>query len=46
MQTGAIDDVFRASAKTDDVAKQAEGKTIVEQLANLKYEALHDRKLT
>ena len=45
-QTGAIDDVHRAVAKTDDAEKQAEGKKIIEQLGNLKYEVLHDRKLT
>ncbi|EFY92047.1 hypothetical protein J3458_019036 [Metarhizium acridum] len=44
--TGAIDDVHRTVAQTDDAEKQAEGKKIIEQLGNLKYEVLHDRKLT
>ena len=45
-QTGAIDDVHRAVSKTEDPEAQAEGKKIIEQLANLKYEVQHDRKLT
>ena len=46
MQTQAIDDVHRSVSKVEDPEKQAEGKKIIEQLANLKYEVLHDRKLT
>lgn len=45
-QTGAIDDLYRTVTKTDDPEKQAEGKKIVEQLGNLKYEVQHDRKLS
>lgn len=44
--TGAIDDVHRTVAQTDNAEKQAEGKKIIEQLGNLKYEVLHDRVLT
>ncbi|KAG5929986.1 hypothetical protein E4U42_003640 [Claviceps africana] len=44
--TGAIDDVHRAVGRTDNAEKQAEGKKIIEQLGNLKYEVLHDRALT
>ncbi|KAK1240505.1 hypothetical protein MKX07_004533 [Trichoderma sp. CBMAI-0711] len=44
--TGAVDDVYKAISSTDDAEKQAEGKKIIEQLGNLKYEMLHDRKLT
>ncbi|KAM4064520.1 protein-glutamate O-methyltransferase C1393.13 [Hirsutella rhossiliensis] len=44
--TGAIDDLYRAISRTDDPEKQAEGKRIVEQLGNLKYEVQHDRKLS
>ncbi|KAI1336343.1 DUF89-domain-containing protein [Xylariaceae sp. FL0016] len=44
--TGAIDDTFRSVAKCDDAAKLEEGKKIVEELARLKYELQHDRKLT
>lgn len=46
MQTGAVDDVHRAVAQTDDAEKQAEGKKIIEQLGQLKYEVMHDRALT
>jgi hypothetical protein len=45
-KTGAVDDVYKAISSTDDAEKQAEGKKIIEQLGNLKYEMLHDRKLT
>src|SRR5690606_22417091 len=45
-QTGTIDDVHRAVSKTEDPEAQAEGKKIIEQLVNLKYEVQHDRKLT
>ncbi|TVY86200.1 Protein-glutamate O-methyltransferase [Lachnellula willkommii] len=44
--TGAIDDVHRAVSETTDETKRAEGKKIVEDLAKLKYELQHDRKLT
>lgn len=45
-KTGAIDDVHRAVSETTDEAKRTEGKRIVEDLAKLKYELQHDRKLT
>jgi hypothetical protein len=45
-QTGAIDDVHRAVSETTDETKRAEGKKIVEDLAKLKYELQHDRKLS
>ncbi|TAQ86949.1 hypothetical protein B7494_g4727 [Chlorociboria aeruginascens] len=44
--TGAIDDVHRAVSETKDESKREEGKRIVEDLAKLKYEMQHDRKLT
>lgn len=44
--TGAIDDTYRSVVKSDDAAKQEEGKKIVEELAKLKYELQHDRALT
>ncbi|KAH8815677.1 hypothetical protein F5884DRAFT_773268 [Xylogone sp. PMI_703] len=44
--TGAIDDVHRAVSNTEDDEKRAEGKKIVEELAKLKYELQHDRKLS
>ncbi|KAI1736660.1 hypothetical protein F4680DRAFT_253227 [Xylaria scruposa] len=44
--TGAIDDTYRSIAQCDDAEKRDEGKTIVEELARLKYEMQHDRKLT
>ncbi|KAK5996105.1 Damage-control phosphatase [Cladobotryum mycophilum] len=44
--TGAIDDIYKTISSTEDPEKQAEGKKIVEQLGSLKYEVLHDRKLT
>ncbi|KAH8663571.1 hypothetical protein BGZ60DRAFT_490266 [Tricladium varicosporioides] len=44
--TGAIDDVHKAVSETTDDAKRNEGKKIVEDLAKLKYELQHDRKLT
>ena len=46
LQTGAIDDVHKAVAKTTDSAKEAEGKQIISELAKLKYELQHDRQLT
>ncbi|EMR69817.1 putative venom protein 2 protein [Eutypa lata UCREL1] len=45
-QTQAIDDMYRSVSETDDAAKQAEGKKIIEELATLKYEVQHDRTLT
>ncbi|KAH6603238.1 hypothetical protein Trco_008013 [Trichoderma cornu-damae] len=44
--TGAVDDVYKATSSAEDAEKQAEGKKIIEQLGNLKYEMLHDRQLT
>jgi len=44
-KTGAIDDVHRAVSETTDEAKRTEGKRIIEELAQLKYELQHDRKL-
>ncbi|PBP16275.1 putative DUF89 domain protein [Diplocarpon rosae] len=44
--TGAIDDVHKAVSETTDEAKRDEGKRIVEELAKLKYELQHDRKLS
>ncbi|KAI0465555.1 hypothetical protein F4859DRAFT_377974 [Xylaria cf. heliscus] len=44
--TGAIDDTYRSVAQCDDAEKRDEGKTIVEELARLKYEMQHDRQLT
>jgi hypothetical protein len=46
VKTGAIDDVHRAVSEVADESKRAEGKRIVEELAKLKYELQHDRKLT
>jgi hypothetical protein len=46
VQTGAIDDVHRAVSETTEASKREEGKRIVEDLAKLKYELQHDRKLT
>ncbi|KIW00786.1 uncharacterized protein PV09_07765 [Verruconis gallopava] len=43
--TQAIDDVHRATAKATDPEVQAEGKQIIAQLAGLKYELQHDRRL-
>lgn len=45
-QTGAIDDVYRATANAKDESTKKEGKTIVEKLTKLKYEVQHDRELT
>ncbi|EHK96648.1 putative UPF0364 protein [Glarea lozoyensis 74030] len=45
-KTRAIDDVHRAVSEVTEDAKRDEGKRIVEQLAKLKYELQHDRKLT
>ncbi|KAI8951213.1 hypothetical protein F4801DRAFT_589895 [Xylaria longipes] len=43
--TGAIDDTYRSVAQCDDAEKCDEGKKIVEELARLKYEMQHDRRL-
>lgn len=43
--TGAIDDVHRAVSEASG-DKKTEGKRIIEELAKLKYELQHDRKLT
>ncbi|KAK2765977.1 hypothetical protein FQN54_007492 [Arachnomyces sp. PD_36] len=44
--TGAIDDLHRSVGEATDKEKVAEGKTILEGLAKLKYELQHDRQLT
>ncbi|KAL7624805.1 Hairy/enhancer-of-split with YRPW motif protein 2 [Parahypoxylon ruwenzoriense] len=44
--TQAIDDVYRSVIESNDPEKQDEGKKIIEELARLKYELQHDRKLT
>ncbi|KAL2152317.1 hypothetical protein VTH82DRAFT_5501 [Thermothelomyces myriococcoides] len=44
--TQAIDDAYRTVGSCDDAAKQEEGKKIVSELAQLKYEVQHDRALT
>lgn len=38
--------MYRSVTESEDAAKQAEGKKIIEELATLKYELQHDRKLT
>jgi hypothetical protein len=45
-KTGAIDDMHKAVSESTDESKRTEGKRIVEDLAKLKYELQHDRKLT
>ena len=45
-KTGAIDDVHKAVSAETDADKAAEGKTIIQSLATLKYELQHDRALT
>jgi coenzyme F420-reducing hydrogenase beta subunit len=45
-QTGAIDDIHRAVSQITDEVQRDEGKRIIENLAQLKYELQHDRKLT
>lgn len=45
-QTGAIDDVHRATSKATEPEKAEEGKRITEGLAKLKYELQHNRQLT
>lgn len=44
--TQAIDDAYRTTSQCDDPERAQEGKTIVEELARLKYEVQHDRPLT
>ncbi|CAN8095249.1 unnamed protein product [Discula destructiva] len=44
--TQAIDDAYRSVSQASDPARADEGKKIVEQLGNLKYEVQHDRQLT
>ncbi|KAI9374934.1 hypothetical protein BJX61DRAFT_532015 [Aspergillus egyptiacus] len=44
--TGAIDDLHRTVADVTDEEKRIEGKRIIEALAGLKYEILHNRQLT
>ncbi|AEO63166.1 9e3af0a2-3637-46d4-8999-cff09ddd782d [Thermothielavioides terrestris] len=44
--TQAIDDAYRTVASCNDAEKEAEGKKIVAELAQLKYEVQHDRALT
>ncbi|KAJ4302043.1 Hairy/enhancer-of-split with YRPW motif protein 2 [Collariella sp. IMI 366227] len=44
--TQAIDDVYRTVGVSDDGEKSAEGKKILAELAQLKYEVQHDRALT
>lgn len=46
IKTGAIDDVYRAVVTCDEEEKCTEGKSIVANLAKLKYELQHDRPLT
>ncbi|KAI1377050.1 DUF89-domain-containing protein [Hypoxylon crocopeplum] len=44
--TQAIDDLYRSVSDCDKSEKKDEGKRIIEELARLKYELQHDRKLT
>ncbi|KAL4807779.1 DUF89-domain-containing protein [Aspergillus unguis] len=44
--TGAIDDLHRTVGDVTDEEKRKEGKSIIEQLAKLKYEIQHNRQLT
>jgi damage-control phosphatase, subfamily III len=46
VQTQAIDDVHRAVSAVEGHDEKKEGKVIVEELAKLKYELQHNRKLT
>ncbi|KAL4928665.1 protein serine/threonine phosphatase PPT1 [Aspergillus undulatus] len=43
--TGAIDDLHRSVADVTEEEKRKEGKTIIEELAKLKYEIQHDRQI-
>jgi hypothetical protein len=45
-QTGAIDDIHKATARSQNPEEAAEGKKITEAIATLKYELQHNRKLT
>jgi hypothetical protein len=45
-QTGAIDDMHKATAQRQNPEEAAEGKKITEAIAALKYELQHNRKLT
>ncbi|KAL8830280.1 MAG: hypothetical protein Q9170_005809 [Blastenia crenularia] len=45
-KTRAIDDLHRAVSACEDGEKATEGKSIVEDLAKLKYELQHNRPLT
>ncbi|KAK4100180.1 DUF89-domain-containing protein [Parathielavia hyrcaniae] len=44
--TQAIDDVYRTVGASEDADKVAEGKEILADLSQLKYEVQHDRALT
>ncbi|KAK0720312.1 hypothetical protein B0H67DRAFT_575709 [Lasiosphaeris hirsuta] len=44
--TQAIDDAYRSVSASEDPEKHEEGKKIVAELVNLKYEVQHDRALT
>ncbi|KAI1190288.1 hypothetical protein F5B17DRAFT_107100 [Nemania serpens] len=44
--TGAIDDIYRSVSQCDDAEKSDEGKKILAELGQLKYELQHDRQLT
>lgn len=44
--TDCIDDVHKAVSKEQNPEKAAEGKKIIEEIVNFKYEIEHDRKLT
>lgn len=45
LQTQAIDDAYRTVGACEDAAKSDEGKKIIADLAELKYEVQHDRAL-
>ncbi|KAL4883319.1 DUF89-domain-containing protein [Aspergillus karnatakaensis] len=44
--TGAIDDLHRTVADVTEEEKRKEGKTIIEEVAKLKYEIQHNRQMT
>ncbi|KAF2151136.1 DUF89 domain-containing protein [Myriangium duriaei CBS 260.36] len=44
--TQAIDDVHKAVSRNEDLAAQTEGKSLISQLAALKYELQHNRTLS